>query len=376
MAFDKKKALALGVKAAMRQGYTSGTSNFSAEDVNEAFRAQVKEIAGDYSLFRRNKLDFLELIEEVYAEVLPKRVLQEYGVLAEIQQVGHGQKVTFKKKLGRARGKTFVTRVGLGGVFETFRLDSTEFEIQTEAIGGATAIDFERFLAGQEDLAEQVDILMEGMDEAIYVMLAKAINASAKSVGIQSTTNSTFATYDSKGELIPNRDMSTGNKTFVETTNFDQVSFDQLITTVRYYGDPIIVCTHEFADKIPCNYLAVSDSATGAKGVRISDQDVMDMRTYGVLKIYKGCPIVVLPQSFEDETNQRVVMNPAYCYIVPGNNTKLARIVFEGGPVANTYEQKDRSMEFSMYQKVGVAVLHYNNWGLYHVSELDTDSVV
>ena len=376
MAFDKKKALALGVKAAMRQGYTSGTSNFSAEDVNEAFRAQVKEIAGDYSLFRRNKLDFFELIEEVYAEVLPKRVLQEYGVLAEIQQVGHGQKVTFKKKLGRARGKTFVTRVGLGGVFETFRLDSTEFEIQTEAIGGATAIDFERFLAGQEDLAEQVDILMEGMDEAIYVMLAKAINASAKSVGIQSTTNSTFATYDSKGELIPNRDMSTGNKTFVETTNFDQVSFDQLITTVRYYGDPIIVCTHEFADKIPCNYLAVSDSATGAKGVRISEQDVMDMRTYGVLKIYKGCPIVVLPQSFEDETNQRVVMNPAYCYIVPGNNTKLARIVFEGGPVANTYEEKDRSMQFSMYQKVGVAVLHYNNWGLYHVSELDTDSVV
>ena len=376
MAFDKKKALALGVKAAMRQGYTSGTSNFSAEDVNEAFRAQVKEIAGDYSLFRRNKLDFFELIEEVYAEVLPKRVLQEYGVLAEIQQVGHGQKVTFKKKLGRARGKTFVTRVGLGGVFETFRLDSTEFEIQTEAIGGATAIDFERFLAGQEDLAEQVDILMEGMDEAIYVMLAKAINASAKSVGIQSTTNSTFATYDSKGELIPNRDMSTGNKTFVETTNFDQVSFDQLITTVRYYGDPIIVCTHEFADKIPCNYLAVSDSATGAKGVRISEQDVMDMRTYGVLKIYKGCPIVVLPQSFEDETNQRVVMNPAYCYIIPGNNTKLARIVFEGGPVANTYEQKDRSMEFSMYQKVGIAILHYNNWGLYHDSELDTDSVV
>ena len=116
-------------------------------------------------------------------------------------------------------------------------------------------------------------------------MLAKAINASAKSVGIQSTTNSTFATYDSKGELIPNRDMSTGNKTFVETTNLDQVSFDQLITTVRYYGDPIIVCTHEFADKIPCNYLAVSDSATGAKGVRISEQDVMDMRTYGVVKI-------------------------------------------------------------------------------------------
>ena len=75
------------------------------------------------------------------------------------------QKITFKKKLGRARGKSFVTRVGLGGVFETFRLDSTEFTIETEAIGGATAIDFERFLAGQEDLAEQVDIRRADMGQ-------------------------------------------------------------------------------------------------------------------------------------------------------------------------------------------------------------------
>ena len=376
MAFNKKNALTLGIKAALRQGYTDGTSNFSCENVNDAFRDQVKELVGDYSLFRRNKLDFYELIEEIYAEVLPQKVLQNYGVLAEVQTVGHGQKITFKKKLGRARGKSFVTRVGLGGVFETFRLDSTEFTIETEAIGGATAIDFERFLAGQEDLAEQVDILMEGIDEEIYVMLAKAINNSAKSVGVQSTDGSTFAKYDAKGELVPNRDMTNGNKTFVEASKFDQVSFDQLINTVRYYGNPIIVCTHEFADKIPCNYLAVSDTATGAKGLRISEQDVADMRTYGVLKMYKGCPIVVLPQSFEDETNQRVVMNPAYCYIIPGDGNKLARIVFEGGPVANTYEQKDRSMEFSMYQKVGIAILHYNNWGLYHDSELDTDSVV
>lgn len=376
MAFNRDYARTLGVKAALRQGYQKGADNFSYEDVNETFRQQMSELVGNYQLFRRNKIDFFELIEEIYAEVLPQRVLQEYGVLAEVEQVGHGQKVFFKKKLGRARGKTFVTRVGLGGVFETFRLDSTEFEISTEAIGGATYIDFERFLAGQEDLAEQVDIVMEGMDEAVYKMLAKAINKSATSVGIQSTTNSTLATYDSKGELVPNRDMTTGNKTYVDATTFDQVSFDQLINTVRYYGDPIIVCTHEFADKIPCNYLAVSDTATGAKGVRISEQDVMDMRTYGVLKLYKGCPIIVLPQSFEDETNQRVVVNPAYAYIVPGNTTKLARIVFEGGPVANYYEQKDRSMEFSMYQKVGVAILHYNNWGLYHDAELDTDSVV
>ena len=41
MAFDKKNALTLGIKAALRQGYSDGISNFSCEDVNEAFRAQV-----------------------------------------------------------------------------------------------------------------------------------------------------------------------------------------------------------------------------------------------------------------------------------------------------------------------------------------------
>lgn len=73
MAFNKKNALTLGIKAALRQGYTDGTSNFSCENVNDAFRDQVKELVGDYSLFRRNKLDFYELIEEIYAGFFLKR---------------------------------------------------------------------------------------------------------------------------------------------------------------------------------------------------------------------------------------------------------------------------------------------------------------
>ena len=105
MAFDKKSALALGIKAALGQGYSDGTTNFSCENVNDAFRDQIKELVGNYSLFRRNKLDFYELVEEIYSEVLPQKVLQNYGILAEIQTVGHGQKITFKKKLGRARDR-------------------------------------------------------------------------------------------------------------------------------------------------------------------------------------------------------------------------------------------------------------------------------
>ena len=80
MAFNKKNALTLGIKAALRQGYTDGTSNFSCENVNDAFRDQVKELVGDYSLFRRNKLDFFELIEEIESDQLTLDNLVEHGL--------------------------------------------------------------------------------------------------------------------------------------------------------------------------------------------------------------------------------------------------------------------------------------------------------
>ena len=339
MAFEKNNAVKLGVCAALRQPYNT----FSVEDVNNAFTDQLKELVPDYNAWRRNKLDVFELMQEIFDEALPKRVLQNYGTLAEVRQVAHGQKVTFTKKVGRARAKTFVTRVGLGGVFETFRLDTMEFSIETEAIGGAAVLDFERMLAGQENLAEYMDVLMEGMDDAIFKMVAQAINASLNAVR---PTNTKY----------------TGSE-------MSAAELDKLITTVRMYGDPIIVCTPEFAATIPANYVAVTDKSNTA--IKISEQDVADMRTYGVLQMYKGCPIVVLPQSYEDETNTTKVMDPSFAYIIPGNNYKIARIVLEGGAIVNEFDNKDRSMELSTYQKVGVAILHNNNWAIYENTSLE-----
>lgn len=338
MAFKKEVALALGINAALRKPY----SNYSVESVNEAFREQLKALAPDYNAFRRNKYEVFELLQEIFDEALPKRVLQNYGSLAEIKQVGHGQKVTFKKKVGKARAKTFVTRVGLGGVFETFRLDVSEFEISVDTIGGAAVLDFERMVAGQEDIAEYMDVLMEGMDEEIYKMICGAINATVSALRPENTvyTNSSF----------------------------NATEFDKLITTVRMYGDPVIMCTPEFADTIPANYVAVQ--ANGQTAIRISDTDVEDMRRYGVIKMYKGCPIVVLPQSFTDETNTEKVMDPSFCYITPSQNYKIARLVFEGGTQVDYFKNKDRSMELSVYQKVGVAILHNNNWAIYENTSL------
>ena len=313
-------------------------ANISTETVSEAFRGELRKLGGDYNSYRRNKLDIFELMQEIFDEVLPKYVKDRYRFLADVRTVGHGQKITFTQKVGKARAKSFVTKVGLGGVFETFRLDRKELEISIEAIGGAAILDFERMLSGQEDLSEYLDILMEGIEENILTQLSEALNASVRATRPENTV--------------------------VTTSSFDKAKFDNLITTVKAYGDPIIVCTPEFADTIPANSVTVGSTT------RISDSDVEDIRTYGVLQIYKGCPIVTLPQSFTDETNSEKVLNPRFCYIIPGMSTKLATIVLEGGTQVDEFKNRDRSIELSAYQKVGVAILHYNNWAIYENTSL------
>ena len=315
--------------------------NFDKNDVDTvitAFKEELKALAGDYNSFRRNHLDVYELMQEIFDEILPMRVKERYKMLANVRTVNHGQKITFTQKVGRARAKGFITKVGLGGVFETFRLDRKEFAVDVEAIGGAAILDFERMLSGDEDLSEYMSILLEGIEENILTQLSQAINASAEATRPENTVHT--------------------------DSSFNKSEFDKLITTVRAYGDPIIVCTPEFADTIPANSVSVGGTT------RISDEDVADIRNYGVLQVYKGCPIVVLPQSFTDETNTEKVMDPSFAYIIPGMSTKLADIILEGGTVVDEFKNRDRSVELSVYQKVGIVVRHYNNWAIYENTSL------
>lgn len=286
MAYNKSDAKKLGVAGALNKPCAQ-FSEYSVDDVKTAFRNQIKELVPDYNAWRRNKEDVFELMQEIFDEVLPKKVLARYNDFAEIRFVNHGQKAVFKKKLGRARAKTFITRVGLGGIFETFRLDVSEFEVPIDAIGGAAVIDFERLLSGQEDIAEAMDILMEGMDEAISRMIGQALNATINATRPENTKHT--------------------------DSDFDETEFRKLLNTVRAYGDPVIVCTPEFADTIPATSITVGDKAF------VSDLDVDDLRALGRIRMYRGTPIVVLDQSFEDETNTTKVLDPKYCYIFPGD---------------------------------------------------------
>ena len=330
---DRKNLVAL-IKQVAKADPSAPTSysfegkTLSYEAMNETLRAELNELAGNYSLYRENRNLIFSMIEETLDEVLPKKVIQQYDQFAEVKTFAQGDKPVFRRPLSqRNRAKQFVTRVGLAGMYEVFKLGPAEnesFEVRTSAIGGAAQIGFEEFLDGRVDFAEVTKIIMDGMDELIYKEVAAALNASIN-------------------QLPP------ANR--VAAAGFDEAAMDRLIMIAAAYGTPTIYCTYEFAVRmIP------------QEAWRYTEAMKTELWNTGRLASYKGTKVVILEQGFEDETNTRKVIDPGYAWIIPtGADGKPVKIAFEGGTIVDEYTNYDRSREIQVYKKVGVVCMLANN---------------
>lgn len=328
MALDKKNLKDLMIQVARADknapiAYSNNGTNYSYGDLNETLRAELKELAGTYSLYRANKNTIFELIEETIDDILPKKVMEQYNMFAETKTFAQGDRPVFSRKSGRQRAKQFITRVGLAGIYEVFKLDKSTFEVPTSAFGGAAQIGFEEFLDGKVDFSEVVQIVMEGLDEVIYVEIAKALKAGLNQ-------------------------LPAANK--ASAAGFDEAELDKLIAVARAYGDPTIYCTYELAAKILPPDAWVSE--------KMKDE----RNSQGYISVYKGNRVIVMPQSFEDETNSKKVIDPSDLWIIPtGGNDKPVKIAFEGQTIVDEYNNYDRSKEIQVYKKVGVLAMMTNN---------------
>ena len=260
------------------------------------------------------------LIEETIDLVLPKRVMENYGQFAETKVYKQGDKPIFTVKGNyHNRAKQFITKVGLNGIYEVFKLGKERpFELQTSAIGGAAAIGFEEFLDGKVDFAEVTKIVMEGMDELIYREIAKALMSSINQ--------------------LPRANQ-------VAAAGFDEAAFDRLLSVASAYGTPSIYCTYEFAVKMIPAEGWVSDAMRDEKWAK------------GYFANYKGYRVVILPQAFEDETNEKKMVDPGYVWILPTGHDKPVKVAFEGDTLVQEMHTHDRSREIQVYKKVGVGVI-------------------
>ena len=308
--------------------YSYNGQSLSYDAMNQTLRNELNELAGTYSLYRENKNLIFSMIEETLDEVLPKKVIQQYDQFAEVKTFAQGDKPIFRRPLAnRNRAKQFITRVGLAGMYEVFKLGPTEaesFEVRTSAIGGAAQIGFEEFLDGRVDFAEVTKIIMDGMDELIYKEIASALKASIN-------------------QLPP------ANR--VAANGFDEAAMDRLITIAAAYGTPTIYCTYEFAVRmIP------------QEAWRYTEAMKTELWNTGRLANYKGTKVIILEQGFEDETNTRKCIDPGYAWVIPtGADGKPVKVAFEGGTIVDEFNNYDRSREIQVYKKVGVTCILANN---------------
>lgn len=344
-------------------GTNPDPTKFSAQDVKDTLADEIHKIANDYYSYQKNKWDLFEIMQEAYTEILPKEIENFIGSFAEIKTVPMNQTAQFKLKTGRRRAKEFITTVALSGVYESFRLDSTTFEVKGRAIGGAAYIDFERYLCGDEDIAESTELLFEGLQEAVYKEIQKALLAAVNA-----------------------EDRPAANKAY--SNGFDANLMSRLCDTARAYsanGGVTIYATPEFVSAmgpdaigVPWVYgqahIAQPNNVAAAATPVYNPRNIEEIAQYGRIKTFRGNPIVELPQSFTDERNETYVMNPAAAYIFPNGDTKPVKVVFEGPVQFNewgaTEGQRDRNFEIEVYQRVGVAILTNYDWCVYVNGEL------
>ena len=125
---------------------------------------------------------------------------------------------------------------------------------------------------------------------------------------------------------------------------------DRLLATADAYGKSTIYCTFEFAATM---------LPTGSWSA-MSDNMKEQLWNNGAFTTYKGHTVVILPQSFEDETNTTKVIDPSICYIIPTGAEKPVKVAFEGQAQVKSFENRDWSTEIQTYQKLGVATYLVN----------------
>lgn len=335
-------------------------ANYNVSNVDEAFRKELQSYCGStIAEFMKNRWDLYAIIMENADEVVPAKVLSALGIFAEIREVPQGTRQMFRtsKLNSKLRARKFLTQVGLAGVYESFRLDSDTYEVKAHAIGGAVSIDFERMLDGHESMAEVMDIIAEGQVDAVFMEVQKALRSLTTSAD------------------IPNANV-------VNTNVFDGDAMFKLCSIAKSYGGngigsngAIIFAPPEFIAAMGPDAIvpvatimtgeAGSESVAGITAGVYHPNDIDMIHRTGYINLFRGTPIVQIPQSFTDTTNTKTYVDPRNAYILPTGGEKAVKVVFEGKTQMYDWVNKDNSMEMQVYRKLGVAIHTFHNICVY-----------
>lgn len=311
------------------------TLSLDSAAMNTVLRDELKELTKTPNDFEKNKHVVFSIIQESVDVRLPRELSRWMNGFAKVTSYGINDKpeVTLRKPNKNLRGRSFVTLGTPAGVYEVFRLaQDGKVVFNMTAATGAIQIAYEDFLTGRIDWNELVDILMLGVEDRIYEQIGAAF-------------------------VKMNSELPAANK--ASTSAFEADKMSDLIGLVEAYGaKATIVCTPRFARLI-------TDGADWA-----SEIEKVARRDRGYMGHYKNANIVVIENTFIDETNAVKALDDSIAYIIPAGGEPLFHVALQGGLQVRSVDNSDWSKELHAYQKFGVGAVSHSGIASYEITSL------
>lgn len=301
----------------------STDDRYTAEERQEGLRNYLRELGKD---FEGNKGKIFSVINETANEILPNKVREIMNTFADFKSVDDGQTIRYRVKNGKIKAHI----MAIGGVAERQRVDHGWVTITSTNVQAKIYDEYDRFASGQVDWTEMMNEVINAIMESILKMVQ--------------------ISFEGLYKRLPAANLHT-------STSLDEKEFKKIISVVKAYGQPVIIGTPLALANIPFNTKEASEA------------DKMDIRNKGYLGMYNGCPVVELPNSFEDKDNTIPVLDDKNIYVLPSGQEKVIKVCLEGGMHTRTTDGADWTTNFEAYQKVGVTILGVNNLGVYRLSD-------
>lgn len=278
---------------------------------------------------RHNSAAIFAVIEEVVQQVLPAELESRVGQFAEIKTYGRDETVKFTVKgLGRERVIRGIVKGARGGIYRARKLDDKDMILPTSVYTVAYQVTLEELLTGRRTIAELVDLIAMGFVEIVYKEVIEALSAA--------------------GAAAP-----AANKELVNGYSSDALK--AIIRTISAYGSPIIVAFRSAAELI--------NNQTGLTNPSVAAADLDEIRNNGMVSIFNGTPIVVLPNYFMDASNATWMFDENEIFVLPVNE-KPVKVAMKGDLYTAEVAQPAGGVEYHAHQMMGVGVLYNNNIGI------------
>lgn len=316
--------------------------NFSTADANESALNAILETYGLENAsareIRAHKAEIFAIIEEVVQEILPRAITDIVGGFVEVKNFARDAEPIFEiRGIGKQRARLGIIEGARGGIYKARRLDGKNFALTTKTWTVKVFITLEDILLGNYSLAELMANIRDGFVEKIYVAAVEALRT-AKT-------------------LAPEANIDKG-------TGFVKETVDRLISIANQYGDPIIMGFRPAISKI-------ENGVGWPTYPNHSAQDADDIRNRGFVTMYKGVPVVELPNYVTDATNTKWVFKPGDMFILPAT-AKPVKVAMKGDLVIVEDPHPSGSVEQNAHRMMGVGLALVNNVCVYTDESLAT----